>query len=486
MKNKVFISYSRRDQKWKRQLLRQLGVLERQGFLEVWDDTRITPGDEWCLKIEHALETATVALLLISANSLTSEFILRKEIPVLLERRSNEGLRVIPIILEPCPWNTIDWLQKMEIRPRNARPLSGLKSNDQEEVLADLAGEIKGLVGRNGNDLTPEAVPTPPGGVNFPGKVPPRVRIERVRTIFQQDHPQIRLLSDYKDLHNALHGLEFLHVVIATESARFVRNDSSRGNLSLHALTLQGISDELTSIAQRGNLKEFELKWLPNISRARNDMQKAIDERDALGMRNPVALLDHILSVEPSRINDRLITVARGLRLESLASELRQVAEPLRTTRCPPEYEELIKDVDAIAALNERQNALVTNHSLWQNVEIELKRLNARLRSGLTELQNSWEDLLALAGPLYETEQQSWAADLRSAATQLQAAMHSLVNTGNGAPAEVERIAKESFRRYRRLVANRFYLVDKEVQQMCYKLRDLGASLANLLARLEN
>ena len=58
-------------------------MLERQGFLGVWDDTRITPGDEWCLKIEHALETATVALLLISANSLTSEFILRKEIPVL-------------------------------------------------------------------------------------------------------------------------------------------------------------------------------------------------------------------------------------------------------------------------------------------------------------------------------------------------------------------------------------------------------------------
>ena len=99
-------------------------MLENQGILEVWDDTRITPGNEWCLKIEHALETATVALLLISANSLTSEFILQREIPLLLERRSNEGLRIIPIILEPCPWNTVAWLQQMEIRPKDARPLS--------------------------------------------------------------------------------------------------------------------------------------------------------------------------------------------------------------------------------------------------------------------------------------------------------------------------------------------------------------------------
>jgi hypothetical protein len=492
---KVFISYSRHDQEWKQQLVKHLRVLESQGFLKVWDDTQITPGNEWCREIERALETATVALLLISANSLTSEFILQREIPVLLKRRSKEGLRIIPIILEPCPWQAVNWLQQLEIRPKGALPLSARDSHHLQEALADIAGEIQALVDgsmafRKGNDSAPEAVATPRDGLNSLEKLAPRGRaIERVWTIFQLAHGQIILLSDYKDLHDALHGLERLHAGIVTESARFDSDDSARYNLNDHALTLQGISDELTSIAQRGNLKDFELKWLSDIGRAKNDIERAIDERDVVGMRNPVALLHRILNVEPPRINDRLIHVARGLRLESLASELRQVAEPLRTIPSPQEYEDLTKSIDAIVALNERQSALVTSHSLWQDVEIELKRLDASLRHGLTELQISWEELLMLAGSLYEDVQEPWASKLRSAAAELRSAMHSLLDTNIGAPGEpthMERIVTESFRRYRRLAAIRFELVDKDLQQMCGKLRDLGVSLAALLARLDN
>ncbi len=85
--NKIFISYSHKDGEWKDRLLVQLRVLEKQGFLETWDDSRIKTGDDWFPEIEKALEEANIAILMISADFLASDFILGEEIPRLLENR---------------------------------------------------------------------------------------------------------------------------------------------------------------------------------------------------------------------------------------------------------------------------------------------------------------------------------------------------------------------------------------------------------------
>jgi len=99
----VFISYSHKDEAWKDRLVKQLGVLQAEGVLEVWDDRRIEAGEDWQPEIERAIEHAAVAILLVSADFLTSKFILGVEVPRLLERRQKEGVRVIPLIVWPCP-----------------------------------------------------------------------------------------------------------------------------------------------------------------------------------------------------------------------------------------------------------------------------------------------------------------------------------------------------------------------------------------------
>src|SRR5215813_1555668 len=72
----IFISYSHKDEEWKDRLVTQLGVLARQGMLEIWDDRKIQVGADWRSEIANAIQKAKVAILLISANSLTSAFIL--------------------------------------------------------------------------------------------------------------------------------------------------------------------------------------------------------------------------------------------------------------------------------------------------------------------------------------------------------------------------------------------------------------------------
>jgi hypothetical protein len=146
--SKVFISYSHKDVAWKDRVLEQLRVLELAGELIVWDDERIEDGDEWLLDIETAMNAAEVAVLLISADFLTSPFIRRSEIPRLLGRRQTEGLRVIPIFVRPCAWSAVGWLAELQGRPRDGRSLSELRRHQAEKQLAALALEIGELLGK--------------------------------------------------------------------------------------------------------------------------------------------------------------------------------------------------------------------------------------------------------------------------------------------------------------------------------------------------
>src|SRR4030067_2678817 len=117
----VFISYSHKDEEWKDRLVTHLGVLEKEGLLDLWDDRRIELGDDWRPDIEGAIGRAAIAILMVSANFLTSKFILDEEIPKFLARREKEGLRVIPIIVKPCAWTEVKWLSKIQERPQDSK-----------------------------------------------------------------------------------------------------------------------------------------------------------------------------------------------------------------------------------------------------------------------------------------------------------------------------------------------------------------------------
>lgn len=158
---KIFISYSHRDEAWKERVAKQLGVLAGAG-LDTWDDRKIAAGASWEGDIKQAIADCDVALLLISADFLTSSFILGQEVPPLLQRRGREGIRVIPVILAPCAWDRIDWLKTIQARPKDGKPLSGMSPHDAEAALAALAAEVADLI------LTPPSkssfmVPPPPG-----------------------------------------------------------------------------------------------------------------------------------------------------------------------------------------------------------------------------------------------------------------------------------------------------------------------------------
>lgn len=123
-KPKIFISYSHRDKEWMKQLVTHLRVLEKQGLLFVWEDTRIDGGDKWYPEIKAALNKASISILLISADFLTSDFILKEEVPHLLELGEHNGMLIIPILVRPCFWKAVPWLKEIQILPGEGKSVA--------------------------------------------------------------------------------------------------------------------------------------------------------------------------------------------------------------------------------------------------------------------------------------------------------------------------------------------------------------------------
>ena len=138
----IFISYSHKDEEWKDRLVTHLGSLHYEGLLNPWDDRSFGIGEDWYEGIQAAMNAANVAILLISANFLTSEFLLHKEVPSLLQHRDKQGMTIFPIIVRPCAWKAVDWLSKMQVRPRDGKPLTSYSGAQIDEVLSNVATEV--------------------------------------------------------------------------------------------------------------------------------------------------------------------------------------------------------------------------------------------------------------------------------------------------------------------------------------------------------
>lgn len=148
----IFISYSHQDEVWKDRLLTHLQVLQWQEPLDLWDDRRISAGSDWYAAIQQAMAQARVAILLISADFLASEFISAEEVPRLLARRQAEGLHIVPLLVRACAWQHVPWLSSIQSRPSDSRALAAGSDAQIDADLTALAHEIAQLL-----------TPTPPG-----------------------------------------------------------------------------------------------------------------------------------------------------------------------------------------------------------------------------------------------------------------------------------------------------------------------------------
>jgi hypothetical protein len=148
-KLRIFISYSHNDKIWLDRLKVHLKPLIRDYNLEIWDDTEIDVGEEWFAKIEEALKTSRVSILLISADFLASEFINKEELPKIFKNLEESGSSILPIIIGPSLFSSHRILSKFQTVNSPSEPLINLEKGEQEAIFAKVAEHLEIVAKRN-------------------------------------------------------------------------------------------------------------------------------------------------------------------------------------------------------------------------------------------------------------------------------------------------------------------------------------------------
>jgi small GTP-binding protein len=148
---KIFISYSHVDEDFKNELLTMLGGLRRQGIISAWEDRQIEAGDEWNNSIQEAMDQCDLALLLVSPDYLNSRFIQEEEQPRLMERREEMQLRVMPIIVRPCKWQSEPALKGLQALPRDNKAVITFpkETGARDQVWMEIATAIEDRAKKN-------------------------------------------------------------------------------------------------------------------------------------------------------------------------------------------------------------------------------------------------------------------------------------------------------------------------------------------------
>lgn len=139
---KIFYSYARRDESWRKEVDRLLPQFEWDVTVRTWYDGEIEPGVEWEPEIDLNLQAADVILLFIGQAFLDSRYCREVELPVALRRHASGEVRVVPIIFEETKpdWRTLDFA-RLQALPQNGVPVSAW--NDRQRAIEAV---VQGLV----------------------------------------------------------------------------------------------------------------------------------------------------------------------------------------------------------------------------------------------------------------------------------------------------------------------------------------------------
>lgn len=162
----IFVSYAHKDnestdpsKRWLDRLLEHLEPLIQQHQLKVWSDRDIETGDDWHQRIQIALNDAKAAVLLISPAFLASKYIRNSELPVLLKKAKDNGVRILPLIVRPSLFYETKFkypdpldgpeeflLSSLQTANPPDVPLNNMSEYEQDKILLSVARNILRIV----------------------------------------------------------------------------------------------------------------------------------------------------------------------------------------------------------------------------------------------------------------------------------------------------------------------------------------------------
>lgn len=117
---KVFLSYSRQNLLYKDSLKTHLSVLEKYGLLKAWSCDEIVAG-KWNQQIQKELEDADIIIYMVSADFMSSDYIMEEEVKkgiTLVE--NNPEKKIICVLVGVCQWKNWSILEEVYNKSKDA------------------------------------------------------------------------------------------------------------------------------------------------------------------------------------------------------------------------------------------------------------------------------------------------------------------------------------------------------------------------------
>jgi hypothetical protein len=127
---RLFVSYSHRDERHRRNLESHLASARRTGLTVDWYDRKIAPGAEWSKAIDQELGLADVIVLLLSADFLASDYCYGIEMERALQRHRAGEARVIPVVVRECDWKHTP-IGALQALPTGAKAIATWRNRDR-------------------------------------------------------------------------------------------------------------------------------------------------------------------------------------------------------------------------------------------------------------------------------------------------------------------------------------------------------------------
>jgi hypothetical protein len=299
----------------------------------------------------------------------------------------------------------------------------------------------------------------------------PSVRgaVEGFRESFEILWRQIDRLATYKDLHDLLHDLQFnCYAPILRGAHDFPNNELFLESLSEYESELRQVVNSLWEIVGHATLSASEQFWIQQIDEAAKLLQSALEQSNKELLDRTTFQLGRALYIYPARINERLKETARDLPLHSLIKAMATVREqPPQADQASGKITQLIQGIDALSQIEQTLAQLIDEHDTWQEIDLELNRVEENLEQHLQELSWLWPDLKTRVAGLCEGRSDRWTQDLRQAEEKLNRTLTAYDRT----------TTVVAFRGYRRQISLCFFQADKKLKQLCRTLRQIDGPL---------
>ncbi|MBA2680255.1 MAG: TIR domain-containing protein [Ktedonobacteraceae bacterium] len=157
----VFYSFAEADEPLREELEKHLALLRHEKLITTWHSRQVSPGQDLSEALDSHLNSASVILLLVSADFLASNYCYGVEMRRAMERHhSAQPARVIPILLRPVDaWQRTPFGQLQPL-PANGVPIT--QWPDRDEAFSQVAAGIRAAL----EDLERLTVGTP--STSFP------------------------------------------------------------------------------------------------------------------------------------------------------------------------------------------------------------------------------------------------------------------------------------------------------------------------------